>query len=200
MTQVLILMLSFLLQATSPLDLGNPYTIGDKVEDFKLKSVDGNMYSLADAKAENGYIVVFTCNHCPYAVMYEDRMNELHKFAQENGFALLAINPNDPMKVPEDGYKEMQVRAKEKGFKFPYLVDEGQRVYPKWGATKTPHAYVLDRDMVIQYIGAIDDSPRDASAATINYVEAAAGAILHGERPAIQTTKAIGCSIKTMKK
>jgi len=183
---------------TSSNEIGDPYTIGDKVEDFNLKSVDGNMYSLASAKDVKGYIVVFTCNHCPYAVMYEDRMNDLNAFAKKNNFALFAINPNDPNKVPEDGYAEMQVRAKEKGFEFPYLMDEGQKVYPKWGATKTPHAYVLDADMVIQYIGAIDDSPRDAASATVNYVEAAAGSIIHGEKPSIPKTKAIGCSIKTM--
>lgn len=198
MSQLLLVLFSFFMPFTPSNELGDPFTVGDKVEDFNLKSVDGNMYSLASAKDAKGYIVVFTCNHCPYAVMYEDRMNDLHKFAKKNNFALFAINPNDPNKVPEDGYAEMQVRAKEKGFEFPYLMDEGQKVYPKWGATKTPHAYVLDADMVIQYIGAIDDSPRDAASATINYVEAAVGSIIHGEKPSITKTKAIGCSIKTM--
>lgn len=198
MSQLLLLLFSFIMPFTSSTEIGDPYTVGDKVEDFNLKSVDGNMYSLASAKGVKGYIVVFTCNHCPYAVMYEDRMNDLNKFAKDNNFALYAINPNDPRKVPEDGFAEMQVRAKEKGFEFPYLMDEGQKVYPKWGATKTPHAYVLDADMVIQYIGAIDDSPRDAGSATVNYVEDAAGSILKGEKPAVTKTKAIGCSIKTL--
>ena len=197
MNQLLLVLFSFIMPFTSSNDIGDPYTVGDKVEDFNLKGVDGNMYSLATAKDVKGYIVVFTCNHCPYAVMYEDRINDLNTFAKKNEFALYAINPNDPKAVPEDGYAEMQVRAKEKDFKFPYLMDEGQKVYPKWGATKTPHAYVLDANMVIQYIGAIDDSPRDASAATVNYVEAAAGSILHNEKPSITKTKAIGCSIKT---
>lgn len=198
MSQLLLVLFSLIMPFTSSNEIGDPYMVGDKVEDFNLKSVDGNMYSLATAKGVKGYIVVFTCNHCPYAVMYEDRMNDLNAFAKKSDFALFAINPNDPNKVPEDGYAEMQVRAKEKGFEFPYLMDEGQKVYPKWGATKTPHAYVLDANMVIQYIGAIDDSPRDAGAATINYVEAATGSIIRGEKPAITKTKAIGCSIKTM--
>lgn len=183
---------------SSPVDFGDPYTVGDKVEDFNLKSIDGNMYSLSSMKDVKGYVVVFTCNHCPYAVMYEDRMNELNTFAKENGFGLVAINPNDPRKVPEDGYAEMQQRAKEKGFEFPYLVDEGQKVYPMWGATKTPHAYVLDKNMVIQYIGAIDDSPRDAAAAKEFYVKDAIKAISAGKKPAVTKTKAIGCSIKTL--
>ncbi len=198
MSQLLLVFCSFVMPFISTTEVAEPYTVGDKVEDFNLKSVDGNMYSLATAKDVKGYIVVFTCNHCPYAVMYEDRMNDLNDFAEKNDFALFAINPNDPKAVPDDGYAEMQMRAKEKGFKFPYLMDEGQKVYPKWGATKTPHAYVLDANQVIQYIGAIDDSPRDASAATINYVEAAVGSILHGEKPSISKTKAIGCSIKTL--
>ena len=178
MFQLLLVFFSLVMPFTSSNEVGDPYTVGDKVEDFNLKSVDGNMYSLSSAKNVKGYIVVFTCNHCPYAVMYEDRMNGLNAFANKNDLALFAINPNDPNKVPEDGFAEMQVRAKEKGFEFPYMMDEGQKVYPKWGATKTPHAYVLDANMVIQYIGAIDDSPRDASAATINYIEKAAGSIL----------------------
>ena len=198
MSQFLLVLFSLVMPFTSSNEVGGPYTVGDKVEDFNLKSVDGNMYSLSSAKNVKGYIVVFTCNHCPYAVMYEDRMNDLNAFANKNDFALFAINPNDPNKVPEDGFAEMQVRAKEKGFEFPYMMDEGQKVYPKWGATKTPHAYVLDANMVIQYIGAIDNSPRDAAAATINYVEKAARSILLGETPAITKTKAIGCSIKTM--
>ena len=198
MSQFLLVLFSLVMPFTSSNEVGDPYTVGDKVEDFNLKSVDGNMYSLSSAKNVKGYIVVFTCNHCPYAVMYEDRMNDLNAFANKNDFALFAINPNDPNKVPEDGFAEMQVRAKEKGFEFPYMMDEGQKVYPKWGATKTLHAYVLDANMVIQYIGAIDNSPRDAAAATINYVEKAARSILLGETPAITKTKAIGCSIKTM--
>lgn len=199
MSQLVLFLFTFIMPFAATNEIVTPpYTIGDKVEDFNLKNIDGRSYSLTDAKDAKGYIVVFTCNHCPYAVMYEDRMNELNTFAQKEGFVLYAINPNDPKKVPEDGYEEMKVRAKEKGFEFPYLVDEGQKVYPRWGATKTPHAYVLDSNMVIQYIGAIDDSARDASAVTVNYVKDAIKALNKGEKPEVTTTKAIGCSIKTM--
>ena len=99
----------------------NGYKPGDKATDFKLKSVDGKMYSMSDYKDAKGFIVVFTCNHCPFAVKYEDRVIELAKKYKPKGYVLLAINPNDPAAQPDDSFDKMKVRAKEKGFTFPYL-------------------------------------------------------------------------------
>ncbi len=115
------------------------YEIGDEATDFKLKNIDGKMVSLSDFKSAKGFIVVFTCNHCPYAKKYEDRIIELDKKYKTQGYPVIAINPNDPNVQPEDGYQQMIERAKQKGFTFPYLVDEGQKIYPQYGATKTPH-------------------------------------------------------------
>jgi peroxiredoxin len=173
------------------------YKVGDKAIDFSLKGTDGKMYSLADYKDVNGYVVVFTCNTCPYAVMYEDRMIELAKEAQAQGFAMVAINPNDPEVQPGDSFDKMVVRAKEKSFNFPYLFDEGQEVYPVYGATRTPHVYLLDKAMIVKYIGAIDDNARDAAAVQQKYVVNAMKMIKSGKSPDPSFTKAIGCSIKT---
>lgn len=175
------------------------YKPGDKAADFKLKSVDGKMYSMADFKNAKGFIVVFTCNSCPYAVMYEDRVNELSKKYSPKGYILLAINPNDPTVKPEDSYDQMKVRAKEKGFSFPYLFDEGQEIYPQYGATKTPHVFLLDKNRVVKYIGAVDDSADDASMVKEKYLENAIAALETGSEPNPSTTKAIGCSIKVKK-
>ena len=175
------------------------YEIGSVATDFKLKNIDNKMVSLRDLGETKGYIVIFTCNHCPYAVAYEDRIIELSKKYKKLGYPVVAINPNNPEKQKEDSFEKMQIRAREKGFDFPYLLDEGQKIYPQYGATKTPHVYVLqktDKGNIVQYIGAIDDNYSDASAVKEKYVENAVDALLNGEEVKVKTTKAIGCSIK----
>lgn len=175
------------------------YSIGDEATDFKLKNIDDQFVSLADYPNAKGFIVIFTCNHCPYAVAYQDRIIALDKKYKDLGYPVIAINPNDPVKQPEDSFELMKVRAKEKGFTFPYLVDEGQEIYPQYGATKTPHVFILqktDNGNIVQYIGAIDDNYDDASAVTEKYVENAVDALLVGNEVAVKETKAIGCTIK----
>ena len=177
--------------------LHSGYHVGDTATDFNLKNIDGEMVSLADYNDAKGYIVTFTCNHCPYAVMYEDRLIDIHNKYAPKGYPVVAINPNDPAAQPDDSYKMMQKRAEEKGFPFAYLFDEGQKIYPVYGATKTPHVFLLDADRKVKYIGAIDDSPRDADAVEEKYLEDAIMAIEGGKNPDPSSTKAIGCSIKT---
>lgn len=172
------------------------YEIGDVAEDFKLKNIDGEYYSLSDFSDVKGYIVVFTCNACPFAVKYEDRLIDLHVRYADLGYPVIAINPNDPEVVAEDSYENMQIRAKEKGFPFVYLFDEKQEVYPKFGATRTPHVFLLDADRTVKYIGAIDDNFKDAAAVEHKYVENAISALQNGNDPDPSTTKAIGCTIK----
>ena len=175
------------------------YTIGDKAEDFSLKNIDGKMVSLADYKEAKGFILIFTCNTCPYAVANEDRIIELDKKYKPKGFPVIAINPNNPQASSGDSFELMKVRAAEKGFTFPYLLDEGQKVYPKYGATKTPHVFVLEKenkDLIVKYIGAIDDSSRDPSSVKQKYVENAVDALLADQPIELVSTRAIGCGIK----
>lgn len=179
--------------------LTSGYKIGDKATDFNLKSVDNKMYSMSKYKDAKGFIVVFTCNHCPFAVKYEERIIELAKKYKSKGYVLLAINPNDPSVQPEDSFELMQKRAKEKKFPFPYLFDEGQKIYPQYGATKTPHVFLLDKNLIVKYIGAIDDNVENASLVKEKYLENAIAALEKGEEPMPNTTKAIGCSIKVKK-
>ncbi len=173
--------------------------IGDKAPDFSLKSINGNYVSLEDFEDAKGYIVTFTCNHCPYAVFYEDRLVDLHNKYAPMGYPVIAINPNDPDIQPGDSYDDMIVRAGEKAFPFVYLFDSEQKVYPQYGATKTPHVYLLDKDKIVRYIGAIDDNAREPEEVTERYVENAIAAIEAGKNPDPATTKAIGCSIKVKK-
>lgn len=176
------------------------YAIGDIATDFSLKNVDGSMVSLADYDDAKGYIVIFTCNHCPYSVANEDRIIELDKKYKGLGYPVIAINPNDPTKYEADSYENMIVRAKDKGFTFPYLFDDGQTIYPQYGATKTPHVFVLqkvDGGNRVEYIGAIDDNVKDADAVETKFVEDAVDALLANKKPEVTETKAIGCSIKS---
>jgi peroxiredoxin len=175
------------------------YSIGDAATDFKLKNLDGKFVSLADFEDAKGFIVIFTCNHCPYAIAYENRIIELDKMFKNKGFPVIAINPNDNAAYPEDSYENMIVRAKEKGFTFPYLFDEGQKIYPQYGATRTPHVFILKKEadgMIVKYIGAIDDNHADTKSVKEKYIENAVNALLSGKDPDPATTKAIGCSIK----
>lgn len=178
----------------------NPgYKIGDIATDFELKNVDGKMVSLSDYKDAKGYIVIFTCNTCPYAVAYEDRIIELDKKYAAKGYPVVAIMPNNITVKPKDGFEYMQERASSKGFTFPYLMDEKQEIYPQYGATKTPHVYILEKTKegnVVRYIGAIDDNYKDASLVNTKYVEDAVDALLAGKEVKEKTTRAIGCSIK----
>ncbi|MGE5382647.1 MAG: thioredoxin family protein [Omnitrophica WOR_2 bacterium] len=179
------------------------YKVGDMVSDFKLMNVDGKMVSLADYKDVKGYVVIFTCNHCPYAKAYEDRIIAINEKYSPLGYPVIAINPNDPQIVPEDSYANMQIRAKEKKFRFPYLFDDGQTVLAKYGATRTPQVYLLNKTTKgnqVAYIGAIDNNSQEPTAVTEKFLENALDALRNGEKPNPDFTKAIGCSIKVAQK
>lgn len=175
------------------------YEIGDVANDFSLKSTDGTMVSLSDYPDAKGFLIIFTCNMCPYAKAYEDRIIALDAKYKAKGVQLIAINPNNPEIQPGDGFEEMKARAQTKGFTFPYVLDEEQNVFPQYGATRTPHVYLLESTVkgnVVRYIGAIDDNYQDAAQVEEKYVENAVDAMLAGEEIEVTTTRAIGCSIK----
>jgi peroxiredoxin len=169
--------------------------VGETASDFKLKNVDGQLVSLADFEDAKGFVVNFTCNTCPFAKMYESRVVELQNELKAKDYVVINIMPNDPTMKAGDSFEEMKKRAKEVGYEY-YLIDEKQDVFPQYGATKTPHVYVLDKDLTVQYIGAIDDNAQDEEAVTINYVLNAVEALEKGKSPDPNFTKAIGCSIK----
>lgn len=173
---------------------------GDKAVNFSLKNVDGTTVSLDDYKDQKGVILIFTCNPCPFAKAYEQRIIQLDQRYAEQGFPVVAINPNDDQVSPEDTFDSMKQRAREKGYPFPYLKDETQEVFKAYGATRTPHIFLLERKggkFTVAYVGAIDDNAMDASAVTQRYLEAAIAALLSGSKPNPETTKAIGCTIKS---
>jgi peroxiredoxin len=198
-----VVLFAMLIIGLSVVTYGQGYKVGDMATDFKLKNVDGKSVSLSDYKDAKGYIVIFTCNHCPYSIAYEDRINELNRIYEPQGYPVIAINPNDPALSPDDSFEKMIIRAKEKSFTFPYLFDEGQKIFPQYGATRTPHVYLLEKVKEgnrVAYIGAIDNNYEDASAATEKYVVQAIASLQKGNQPEVNFTKAIGCTIKIAKK
>lgn len=187
-------------QNTDKAPIRKGYDIGDTATDFSLKNIDGRMVSLKNYEEAKGFIVIFTCNHCPYSVAYEDRIIALDKEFKSQGYPVIAINPNNPEAYPEDSYDNMKIRAKEKGFTFPYLFDAGQTIYPQYGATKTPHVFLLqkvDKNNIVKYIGAIDDNHKDATAIKNDYLRDAVTNLINGEEIKMTKTVAIGCSIKS---
>jgi len=179
-----------------------PYKPGDLASDFNLKNLKGKAVSLSQFENAKGFIVVFTCNTCPVVKQYEARIMDLHDKFSEKGYPVVAINSNDRNVSPGDSFEKMQELAKSKGYKFEYLYDESQDIAKEYGATNTPHVYVLSKqndDLRIEYVGAIDNNAGDASKADKHYVQDAVNALLKGNEVQLAGTKAVGCGIKWKK-
>ncbi len=181
-----------------------PLKIGAAAPDFELPGVDGKTHRLADFADAKVLAVVFTCNHCPTAQAYEDRLIQLHADYKDRGVALVAISPNDPkaVRLDELGYsdvgdslEDMKTRAKDKGYKFPYLYDgDKQEVSAAYGALATPHVFVFDAQRKLRYAGRIDNS--DVGAVTSHDMRNAIDALLAGEKVRLEWTRVFGCSTK----
>ncbi|WP_337043962.1 thioredoxin family protein [Emticicia sp. 17c] len=175
------------------------YVVGDAVADFKLKNVDGKMVSMKDFESAKGFVIVFTSNHCPFSKSYEDRIIDIDRKFAPQGYPVIAINPNDPEAYEEDSFINMQARAREKGYPYPYLTDNTQAVSKSFGALRTPHAFVLKKEqgkIIVHYIGAIDDNPQDPANVTKHYVADAVNNLILNKPVVTPTTKAVGCAIK----
>lgn len=181
-------------------DITTGFQVGDLATNFSLPGVDGKMVSMDDFGDAKGIILVFTCNTCPYAKAYESRIMDLDKNYSSKGFPVIAINPNDITQSPGDSMEEMIARSQSKQYTFPYLRDNNQEVTKAYGASKTPHVYVLNKEAKgkyrIEYIGAIDDSPREPADVKEKYVEEAINSLLAGTKPIVTEKRAIGCTIK----
>jgi peroxiredoxin len=197
-----LILIAFLLISGVAFAQTEGYKVGDVVKDFSLKNVNNKMVALADYKNAKGYIVVFTCNTCPVAKAYQDRVAALNATYAAKGYPVLAINPNDAGTVPEESFEKMQALATGKKFNFPYLLDRDHVVTKQFGATRTPHVFVLnktDKGNVVEYIGAIDNDPEEANSTKIDYVKNAVNELSAGKKPVIASTKAVGCGIKWKK-
>ena len=197
MKKIILSLITILFVSTAMLADG--YDVGDNATNFNLVNIDGKLISLSDFNDAEGFIVIFTCNHCPYSKLYEDRIIELDKTFKNKGYPVIAINSNDSIKEPKDAYSKMIVRADEKGFTFPYLLDADQSIAKAYGATRTPHVFLLQKfenNYVVKYIGAIDDTSKSPDAVDDSFVYNAVNDLIKGKSIYPNFTKAIGCTIK----
>lgn len=178
-----------------------PLVLGAKapMATTKMKNVDGKMVAIADVVGKAGMLVVFTCNHCPFAKGWERRIANLANSYAKKGIGAILINANDPAKHEDDGFMEMQSRAKSLGLTVPYVVDETSGVARAFGASVTPEAFLFDRDGRLAYHGAVDDNHKDAAKVKQNYLRDALDAVVAGKPPAITESKSLGCGIKFRK-
>jgi peroxiredoxin len=173
--------------------------VGDKAPDYSLKNsnleVGGETLSLSNSLGENGCVVVFECNHCPYVVASVDRINAMSDYCNEREIGFVGINSNDPVNYPADSFENMVKRA-QKGMPYPYLHDPTQVTATAWGAERTPEFFLLNSEGIIVYHGRMDDSPRDPTQATTSELKDAIDAMVSGVTPTVVSTESIGCSVK----
>ena len=202
------------LSATSFANLPNAdhptLAIGAQAPDFSLPGVDGKKYSLASFKSKEILVVIFTCNHCPTAQAYEDRIIQLTKDYADKSVAVVAIMPNDPASITlseldytdlSDSFEEMKIRAKEKKFNFPYLYDGDKEAAAKaYGPVATPHVFIFDKSRKLRYRGRIDDVEKPTKTPNTHDARNAIEALLNNKEVNPTTTKVFGCSIKWIEK
>ena len=190
-----------LLIATAAFAGGEGLEIGDEalMTDVQMKNVDSSMVSIGEAAGEKGLLVIFTCNQCPWVKAWEERMAALGNEYAEMGVGTIMINSNDPAVSSEDSYEEMQRRAEQRGFGFPYVVDATSDVARAYDAKVTPEAFLFDADGKLVYHGTIDDNSRKPDEVQQRYLRDALAALVAGEEIATKETKSLGCTIKFRK-
>jgi peroxiredoxin len=167
--------------------------------DVAMMNVDGKSVTLASARGARGLLVVFTCNHCPWAQAWESRIVRIGNDAQRRGLGVVAVNPNDPTDHPDDAFERMVERARSRGMRFPYVVDATSGVARAFGATKTPEAFLFDAKGRLVYKGTIDDDAKQPARVKSHWLRDAVDAVVAGRPVAVAETKAFGCSIKFRK-
>lgn len=178
--------------AVKGLAIGSPVPMAG----YKLKNVDGSEITLKEVMGQKGTLVVFTCNHCPFAQAWEERIVKLGNEYSTKGIGVIAVNSNDPEVVPDDGFEAMQTRAKERKMTYPYAVDRGSKLAEAFGATRTPEAFLFDAGGKLVYHGTIDDNYKEADKVTKNFLKDALAAVSEGKAVTTAETKSIGCGIK----
>lgn len=172
--------------------------VGEKavLTDVKMTDVSGKQYSISDVKGENGVLVLFSSNTCPFVIKWEDRYKEVKKWADEHNVGMIVLNSNCANRGGVDSMDEMKKRASEQAYNFPYVVDAGSKVANAFVGQTTPHVFLFDKEMTLAYKGAIDDNYDNASAVKNAYAKDAISALAKGQALAVTETRPVGCSIK----
>lgn len=176
--------------------MGFTIDVATKAAEFRLPGVDGNEHGLADYPEKKAMVVVFTCNHCPAAIGAQDRIIALQRDYAGQGLQVIAINSNEDEGHPDDSFEHMVVRAREKGFNFPYLRDRSQAVAKAYGAQRTPHFFLLDSDRTVVYHGRMDNNPYEEGKQTTNELREALDQLIADRSVTVAPTNPIGCNVK----
>ncbi len=176
----------------------DPLTIGSALPkaDVKLKDVCGKEISLKDAKQENGLLVMFSCNTCPFVVKNQERTKEISEYAMSKDFGVAILNSNEAYRSNVDSYADMQRYAREQNYKWNYLLDTDSEIANAFGANRTPECFLFDRNLKLIYHGAIDNNPSDAGSITRKHLQIAIDETLEGKAVSTSETKSVGCGIK----
>lgn len=195
----LILITAIALLATTTVDV-KELEIGKTgpMMDYKMETTDGKQVSLADLKQENGTLLIFTSNTCPWVHAWENRYNEVAQLAEANGVGVVYVNPNEATRGDGESMADMKKRHADLGYAFTYALDKDHRLADAYGATRTPHVYLLDKNDKLVFVGAIDDNSRDRSAVEKYYIKDALSQLSKGEAITTATSRALGCTIKRL--
>ena len=176
----------------------SPLNIGDKIRmaNHKVVDVSGKSVTLNETSGENGLLVMFTCNTCPWVAKWEDRFNTIAQTAKINGIGMIALNPNEAIRDRGESMKDMQDRAKRMNYSFNYALDKNNQLADAFGATHTPEIFLFDKQLTLVYHGAIDDNAASADGVDEHYALDAMNQLVNGEKIATSETRSLGCTIK----
>ncbi len=187
--------------ATLAFTVGEPLTIGSSMPkaNLKMKNIDNKDVSMQDAKKENGVLVMFSCNTCPYVIKNQERTLTISEFAVKNKVGVIILNSNEAYRGDEDSFDAMKSYAKEQGYKWNYVVDENHEVADAFGANRTPECFLFDKNLKLVYHGAIDDSPSDVTAVKRIHLQEAITELVAGKDVTVKESRSVGCTIKRNK-
>jgi len=188
--------------ATLAFTYGDPLQIGSTMPkaDLKMQDISGKNVAMKDAKKDNGILVMFSCNTCPYVVKNQERTVAISKFATENKVGVIILNSNEALRGDDDSYAAMQTYAKDQGYQWNYVVDKNHEVADAFGANRTPECFLFDKNLKLVYHGAIDNSPQDETAITRVHLKEAINEMVAGKEVTVKESRSVGCTIKRMNK
>lgn len=194
-TAILILMLTALIAAKP---VSNPLAVGSKIPgvDIKMKDVSGGEVSFKDAMKENGLLVMFSCNTCPFVIKHQDKTKEVSEYALKNSIGVILLNANEAQRGEKDSFDEMKAYAKDQGYNWYYAIDEDSKMADAFGATMTPESFLFNKEGKLVYHGAINDKPRDPNNGKTDYLKTAMSEMLSGKNVSTTNYPQFGCSIK----
>ncbi|MBL7703121.1 MAG: thioredoxin family protein [Ferruginibacter sp.] len=201
MKKILLGLTAIIALATLAFTVGDPLTIGGTMPkaDLKMQDVSGKEVTMKDAKKENGVLVMFSCNTCPYVIKNQERTVAISEFAVKNNVGVIILNSNEAYRGNEDSFDEMKNYAKDQGYKWNYVVDKNHEVADAFGANRTPECFLFDKNLKLVYHGAIDDSPSDVTAISRNHLQVAITEMAGGKDITVKESRSVGCTIKRNK-